>query len=284
MKVVIDVQGSGAPQEVVHPVPPRNVQLTSEYLAHKKRASSQEEEQHESPGSANKKQKVQSWLLQDADPEHVREEKRWTKYLADNDKLSKEFWLRSRLGVCLESLVDGLPTYTEKDLAVVHRQNSAGAWKCEVWTKRDFLPKELAFAPVSSLLKVSHLTLAANQPVGVPLHGAGAHPGGTPLALDGRARASIAAQDLVDSQEHKGSLFWIVERTSDSSQANMCLEPVTWEHRVTLNMPFKKKKKHTVEWESKDLPSVPLLINKKEIKAHQRLSTMHLPPAKKDES
>ena len=135
---------------------------------------------------------------------------------------------------------------------------------------------------LSSQLKESHLTLAANQPVGVPMHGAGAHPDGTPLALDGRARASIAAQDLVDSQEHKGSLFWIVERTSDSSQANMCLEPVTWEHRVTLNMPLKKKKKHIVEWESKDLPSVPLLINKKEIKAHQRLS-MHLAPAKKEE-
>ena len=77
-------------------------------------------------------------------------------------------------------------------------------------------------------------------------------------------------------------MFWIVERTSDPSQANMCLEPVTWEHRVTLNMPLKKKKKHIVEWESKDLPSVPLLINKKAIKAHQRLS-MHLAPAKKEE-
>ena len=91
----------------------------------------------------------------------------------------------------------------------------------------------------------------------------------------------MAQQDLVDSAEHKGSLFWLVLRSSDRSQANMVLESVSWEHKITISMPLKKRK-HVVDWDAKDLPSVPLLINKKPVKAHQRLVVFQA-PTKKDE-
>ena len=97
------------------------------------------------------------------------------------------------------------------------------------------------------------------------------------MALDGRTRTSIAAQDLVDQIEHKGSLFWLVLRSTDKALANMDFEPVTWEHKVTMNLPIKRQRRHTVEWEPKDLPSVPLLINKKASKARTRL-VVFVPP------
>ena len=101
------------------------------------------------------------------------------------------------------------------------------------------------------------------------------------MALDGRSRTSLASQDLIDSTEHKGSLFWLVLRSSDKSLANMVFESVSWEHKITISMPLKKRK-HSVEWEAKDLPSVPLLINKKPIKAHERLVVVLAPPKKEE--
>ena len=71
----------------------------------------------------SKKRALEPWILQDSAPEDVCAEKLWTKVLADKDKQTLKMWLRSRLGVCLESLADTLPTYTEKDLTVVHRAN-----------------------------------------------------------------------------------------------------------------------------------------------------------------
>ena len=94
-----------------------------------------------SPGSEKN-----DWLLQGTPPEQVREEEHWTQLLVDSDKLLRHFWMRSDLGVVLRSLAAALPAYTEKDLVVCHRQNSAGAWKCELWTKREFGPRELVSA------------------------------------------------------------------------------------------------------------------------------------------
>ena len=112
--------------------------------------------------------------------------------------------------------------------------------------------------------------MPSNCLVGIPAHGPGTHPDGGHLALDGRFRSQLASQDLVDGPEHTGSLFWLVHRSTDESKANMVIEPVTWEHRVTLTMPFKKQKR-SVDWDSKDLLTVPGLLNRKAIHAHERL-------------
>ena len=101
------------------------------------------------------------------------------------------------------------------------------------------------------------------------------------MALDGRTRASIASQDLVDGTEHTGSFFWLVRRTSDQALVNMEFHDMSWEQKIVLNLPLKKQRKHTVEWEAADLPKVELLFNKKAIKAHVRLAVFAPPkPAK----
>ena len=236
LKVLMSVDGEGAPREVVHEACTRNVELLS---AHKKSIETllHSGAPDEEAASSGGKKRGLNWLLQDSTPEQVREEKRWTKLLCDQDTLLQNFWLKSRVGLCLESLADVMPQYTEKDLVVCHRQNAKGAWKCELWTKRDFGPRELAFAPLSSQIKETHLTLSANCQIGVPVYGEGS---GRSMAIDGRSRASLASKDLLDPSEHTGSLFWIVERTTEKLQANMALEQISWEHKVALHLPSRR--------------------------------------------
>ena len=51
----------------------------------------------------------------------------------------------------------------------------------------------------------------------------------------------------------------------------MSLDLVSWTQTVTLFPPLPKKPKHEVHWEATDLPTVPVMVNKKAIKAHTRL-------------
>ena len=179
--------------------------------------------------------------------------------------LNRCFWLRSRIGVVLDALYESLPQYTEEDLLICHRQNSKGTWRAEVWTNRAFAANELALAPFSSQVKDTHLTAAANAVVGLPVHGRGKHPDGWSLALDGRTRTSIAKAGTIDEQDHVGSLFWVVTRTTTASEANLVMEPMLWNSKVELKLPAKKRKVH-VEWEADELPTIPLMTNKAAVK------------------
>ena len=60
----------------------------------------------------------------------------------------------------------------------------------------------------------------------------------------------------------------------------MSMESVSWEHKVTLLMPFKKRKVST-EWPSGDLPSIPIMQNQKALKKQVRLM-VYLPEKKKE--
>ena len=51
----------------------------------------------------------------------------------------------------------------------------------------------------------------------------------------------------------------------------MALETVSFSHTVDLQLPLKKNKKAKVSWDSKDLPTIPILLNPKTIKPHTRL-------------
>ncbi len=244
LKVSLELP-SGASKDVTHQCYPRNLQLTSDYRLQMAGATENrtsmgpdvKESKH-----AKTKDNTLAWLLAGSDPAQVKVEKQWHKLSADNDKLNRAFWLRSRVGVCLAALYETLPAYTDKDLVVCHRQNDKGVWRDEVWTSRDFAPQELAFAPLSSQLKDTHLTHASNAVVGIPKHGRGAHPDSSSLALDGRTRTTIAKEGSIDSSEHSGSIYWLVARTSDPSIANMTLESVSWGHDVSISMPFMKRK------------------------------------------
>ena len=97
-----------------------------------------------------KGKRIPEWLLQDSDPAAVRTEPHWTRLLADSDDANKTFWLRSRIGICLEALAETMPKFTEKDLLICHRRTPRGLWKDELWTLRAFAPEELVFAPSCS--------------------------------------------------------------------------------------------------------------------------------------
>ena len=141
----------------------------------------------------------------------------------------------------------------------------------EVWTKRVFAPNELLLIPWSSQVKDTHLTQAANAGIGVPKVGRGAHPeANQAIALDGRGKSKIASVGSIDASEHRGSLYWLVTRTSTFGEANMTLESVTWQQNIHLTMPFKKQK-WASEWSPAQLPTIPVMFNKKTIKENTLL-------------
>ena len=83
------------------------------------------------------------------------------------------------------------------------------------------------------------------------------------------------------SSQLNGVLFFLVGRTSEATAGNMSLETVSFHHTVDLTLPLKKMKKAKVQWESKDSPTIPILVNLKSIKEHTRL-TLFQEVAKKD--
>ena len=111
----------------------------------------------------------------------------------------------------------------------------------------------------------------------------GSHPDKQSLALDGRGKTSIAKAGSIDDSEHTGILFWLVQRSSSPSDVNMVFESASWEQRITLHMPLKKKKTSVVEWQSPELPTIPLLVNNKAVKEHTRLVVFQQVAKKEEE-
>ena len=77
--------------------------------------------------------------------------------------------------------------------------------------------------------------------VGIPKHGPGAHPDNLVMALDGRGKNKIAPKGELDSEEHKGSLFWLVGRTSKAVDCNLVLEDISFETQVKVSLPAPPK-------------------------------------------
>ena len=181
-------------------------------------------------------------------------------------------YLKSRIGVGLQALYQSLPKFSDKDFLVVHRKSEKGLWKDELWTKRDFEPLEIQLGPFSSQLKDTHLMASAHAVVGLPKHGRGAHTENLCLALDGRGKTQMAEKGSIDTEQHLGSLFWVVQRTSTVSEANLTLENVTFEQQIKLTLPAPKERKvSTVLWDTSEMPSIAILLNKKGIKKHTKL-------------
>ena len=224
-------------------------------------------------------QKCLKRVQQSSDPSDVIVEGTFKDLLADKDKNMSLMFLRSNIGVGLQSLSDSLPKYSEKDLLVVHRRTDKGVWKNEVWTKRDFEALEIQFCPCSSQLKDSHLMGTAHAVLALPKHGSGAHPENLCLALDGRGRTMLAHKDTIDTSEHQGSLYWAITRTSKEAEANLTLEMVTQEITVKLSLPGPKRRRtvssHT---DHQDLPQIPIMVNPQAIKKHTLLAILFTPP------
>ena len=75
----------------------------------------------------------------------------------------------------------------------------------------------------------------------------------------------------------------MVARTSKVSEANMILENATFEQTLKVTLPAAKKRKTTnLTWESSEMPSVPILVNKTKIKKDMQL-LMFLAEKKKEQ-
>ena len=61
-----------------------------------------------------------------------------------------------------------------------------------------------------------------------------------PILLDGRGKTQMAGQAALDSEEHRGSFYWMVTRTSNITEANMTLDNVTFEHQVKVSLPKRR--------------------------------------------
>ena len=93
----------------------------------------------------------------------------------------------------------------------------------------------------------------------------------------------MAPKNLYDMDEHAGSFFWMVARTSKASEANMSLENATFEQTLKVTLPAAKKRKTTnLTWESLEMPSVPILVNKTKIEKDMKL-LMFLAEKKKEQ-
>jgi len=186
----------------------------------------------------------------------------------------------------LDALLEVLPPLTDQDLAVVHRKNAKGVWVDELWTRRAMKVGECVLAPISSKLKESHFTQGAHSALGLPKAGRGAHPGTgskAALALDGSSRTCIAKKGSLDDDEHLGNLFWLVGRSSKPSECNMSFEPVAWEYKVEITLPLQKKRKiDPVTWKNKELPTISVLVNKKELLKHTQLVAFEAPAVRPD--
>ena len=79
-------------------------------------------------------------------------------------------------------------------------------------------------------------------------------------------------------------MYWLITRTSDPATPNLHLENMSFHQKteVKLSGPaLKKRKMDPVEWAASEMPSIPILTNKKPIGKHTQL-LMFLPPADKD--
>ena len=181
--------------------------------------------------------------------------------------------------MCLDSLAAVVGHYTAEDLMVASRRSSKGVWITEVWTLRDFKPKEIRIAPVTTQMKESHLTSGSSSPVGLPSHGVGKHPSGSSIALDGRGRSSMHPAGVCgEAVEKRGSLFWCIQRTHIKEEANTVEESCTFGTSVEVNVLGTKQ---TVKWNTSDLPAIPILTNKKAIKQHTQVKVFLAKPKDK---
>ncbi len=229
------------------------------------------------------KRKVPEEILGKSSPSEVFVLDKWERFVSDEDVTMKRFFASSRVGMCLESIWESVPKFQATDLCVVHRLNDKGVWVVEVWAHRDFAPRELFLLPLGPTKSAAVATSSSSVKLQVPLISSKEEGAGT-LALDGRGRTDMLEAGIVGQADKFGSLFWLVQRTHEVSEANLVLERVSCTAQVDVELvgPSKKRKKpeNRVVFESKDLPHIPVLVNTVTIKRFTLLKAFH----KKDEA
>ena len=255
---------------------PKNLERASVYEAIKKdKAISKAAETREDPPAIEETHTGFEWLsehpsVSDLQAE-VRVEKQWEKFISDQDDVARGWALKGKISMGLMTLYETLPKFTPKDLVVCHRQSTGnGFWNIEVWTHRDFKPRELIIGAISTDIRSRNWSPRAFALVGLPRQGPSRHPEGTALAIDGRGQGVLAASKTIDEEEHRGCIFWAIKRVYDPTQEhNLILNMVTWDASMSFQLPGGKKRK--MEHHFEDLPQLPVITNPKEIKARTPL-------------
>ena len=263
---------------------PRNLELAEKYekdealkKADEKAKKAEEEalntpEKTVTPGSSVKKYK---WLwenIEEADRTEVKPDEKWAGQISDEDNLVRIYNLKSITAVGLHSMYQTLPTFSEKDFVLCHRQQMPkGTWHLEVWTSRAFTAGEILIGPMCTDIRDRMWSTHASVLIQLPLNGDSSHPEKKHMVLEGKGRQSIATPKLLDDEGHRGGLFWAITRQGDKTKEhNLTIETVTWEASMILKLPGGRKKSK-VEMDSKDLPILPVMMNKKPIPIHTKL-------------
>ena len=82
----------------------------------------------------------------------------------------------------------------------------------------------------------------------------------------------MAEKGILSEEQHTWSLFWLVKRISEDNLANLQFESATLEQDVKVSLLCAKKRKvTTTSWSTSELPTIPVLVNKKAIEKHTML-------------
>ena len=93
----------------------------------------------------------------------------------------------------------------------------------------------------------------------------------------------MAQKGSIDPEEHLGSFFWMVGRTSKGKEANLEMQSVSFESSCKVCLPAPKRRKvSNVSWDTDEMPSLPIIVSKKALKKDTKL-LVFLPEKEKDE-
>ena len=102
--------------------------------------------------------------------------------------------------------------------------------------------------------------------------------------IDGRSKNMLASKNMVDMEEHRGSLYWVVSRTSEAKDVNLDVEMSMWTQSIEMSLPAPKKRKtETCTLDASMMPTVPILVNKTRIKENIQLLVFQ-PQKKQDKA
>ena len=150
----------------------------------------------------------------------------WGDLIDDDSPAARLTAWKARASFAMQQVLAAVPPLSPLDIKVVHRSNSVGAVRTEIWTAKEFAPGELIIAPWTHEIKDRLYTTGLSVSLGgLPKD---AVPGNRVLALDGRKRNHLGHGDLVNNVPGAGgNLYWCIQRTSDKNKANLFLEYVT---------------------------------------------------------
>ena len=163
---------------------------------------------------------------------------------------------KSIVVLALDLLNTQCPQLTSDDVVVVRRGRNI-----EVWTMVAFPKNKLILVPFSTEVKDKYWTYGKSASVKSNLLTV------KTLALDGRLHHRPPAT-ATPGEDRIFSLFWAIGRTTQKKEANLALEWIDVDVKVSTTLPNKRSYKAE---DDKSVVQVPILVNPDKIAAHTLL-------------